>query len=73
MRKCNIDENLVRTTQELYVKISIAVCINSIISHWFRIAVCVKHGFPLPPTFFNIFSEWILSDKSEDHGDTVSI
>ena len=65
--------NLVRTTEQLYVKATSAVQMNGSIGEWFRITVGVRQECLLSPTLFNIFLERIMSDALEEHDVKVSI
>ena len=67
MKKYNISTNLIPVIKNLYDKATSAVLFNSNIGDWFRTTVGVRQGCLLPPTFFNIFLERIVTDALEDH------
>ena len=73
MRKYDISANLLRTIEQLYDKATSAVQMNGSNGEWFRTTVGVRGGCLLPPTFFNIFLERIMSDALEEHDGKVSI
>ena len=62
MRKYNISANVVCTTEQLFDKATGAVQMNGSMGEWFRTTVGVRQRWPLSPTLFNIFLEWIMSD-----------
>ena len=73
MRLYNINDNLIRTIECLYNKVTSAVYHDNNIGDWFRATTGVHQGCLLSPTLFNIFLERIMADTLEDHERTVSI
>ena len=73
MRLYNINTNLINAIQNLYDKVTSALCFNGSTGDWFRTTVGVRQGCLLSPTLFNIFLERIMADSLEDHKSTVSI
>ena len=73
MWKYNISANLVRTTEQLYEKATIAVQMNGSMGEWFRTTVGLRQGCLLSPILVNIFLEQIMYDGLEEHDAKVSI
>ena len=73
MRKYNISAIQVGTIEQLYDKATSAVQMNGSMGQWFRTTVGVRQGCFLPPTLFNIFLEWIMSNVLKEHDKKVSI
>ena len=73
MRLYNINDNLIRTIEWLYNKVTSAVNHDNNIEKWLRTKIGVRQGCVLSPTLFNIVLEGILADTLEDHKGTVSI
>ena len=73
MRKYNISASLVRTTEQLFDKVTSAVQLNGSIREWFRTTVGVRQRCPLSPTLSNIFLKRIMPDALEQHDGKVSI
>ena len=64
--------NLVRTTEQLYDKATIAILMNGSIGERFRTTVGVRQGCLQSPTLFNTFLERIMSDALKEHDGKVS-
>ena len=78
MRLYNINDNLIRTIECLYNKVTSAVYHDNDIGEWFRTTTAVRQGCllpppPPPPTLFNIFLERLMAEALEDHEETVSM
>ena len=72
MRKYNINASITWAIENLYDKAQSAVLFNGSTGEWFRTIVCVRQGYLLSPTLFNIFLERIMCETLDDHEGSVS-
>ena len=71
MMKCNINANLVRTTEQLYDMSTIAVQMNNSTGERVTTTVGVRQGCFLSPILFNIFVEQGMTDALEENDKRV--
>ena len=71
IRKYTIRANLVRTTEQLYDKVTSAVHMNGSMGEWFRTIVGIRPGYLLSP--FQHFLERIMPNALEEFDGKVSI
>ena len=66
MRKCGIDESIMRALEQLNVKSTNKVRIGTKFSEKFLCSVGVRQGCVLSPNLFNVFLEEIGSRKVQE-------
>ena len=57
-----IDPKIVRIIESLYNETECTVVIDRQLTEWFAVKIGLRQGFPLSPTLFNIFLEFVMQE-----------